>query len=104
MHHNREMGMNKGMNDQWRMYNNRESDYHMQPFKNRDMNPKHLDDMANDSNMDSKDIKKKKERGMSRLRMRRGPGRSGKLTKSGLDMQSFFKTKICPYLLSVPAG
>ena len=62
---------------------------------------KYMDDMPMDQNQDSRDIKKKKERGMSRLRMRRGPGRSGKLTKSGLDMQSFFKTKICPYLLSV---
>ena len=60
-----------------------------------------MDDMPMETNADSRDIKKKKERGMSRLRMRRGPGRSGKLTKSGLDMQSFFKTKICPYLLSV---
>ncbi len=42
----------------------------------------------------------KKKRGMSRLRMRRA-GKGGKLTKNGLDMQSFYKTKICPYLLAV---
>lgn len=84
--------------DQWRNFGR--SDMPMDPSRYREQG-KYMDDMPMDTNPDSRDIKKKKERGMSRLRMRRGPGRSGKLTKSGLDMQSFFKTKICPYLLSV---
>ena len=85
--------------DQWRPFVRQDGP--MEQSRYRDQN-KYMDDMPMDQNQDSRDIKKKKERGMSRLRMRRGPGRSGKLTKSGLDMQSFFKTKICPYLLSVP--
>ena len=84
--------------DQWRSFGR--SDMPMEGNRYRDQG-KYMDDMPMETNADSRDIKKKKERGMSRLRMRRGPGRSGKLTKSGLDMQSFFKTKICPYLLSV---
>lgn len=91
------MGQRPG-GDQWRNFGR--SDMGMEQNRFRDQG-KYMDDMGMDTNPDSRDIKKKKERGMSRLRMRRGPGRSGKLTKSGLDMQSFFKTKICPYLLSV---
>lgn len=91
------MGQRSG-GDQWRNFGR--PDMGMEQNRFRDQG-KYMDDMGMDTNPDSRDIKKKKERGMSRLRMRRGPGRSGKLTKSGLDMQSFFKTKICPYLLSV---
>lgn len=74
------------------------------PFTNIDMNAMHDQD---DDGAKIEGVKKeggsdldKKKRGMSRLRMRRA-GKGGKLTKNGLDMQSFYKTKICPYLLAV---
>jgi len=100
-HPGRDQFMNQrgggGPGDQWRQFGRPEGPADPNRFREQ----KYMGDMEMDTNPDSRDIKKKKERGMSRLRMRRGPGRSGKLTKSGLDMQSFFKTKICPYLLSV---
>lgn len=90
-------------NDQWRGFppSSAGGDMGRGMYNPNNNQNKYMDEMPMEQNADSRDIKKKKERGMSRLRMRRGPGRSGKLTKSGLDMQSFFKTKICPYLLSV---
>lgn len=74
------------------------SEPYSKPFTPRDQN---ASPDQHDIDGPEKDMNKNKKRGMSRLRSRRGPGRSGKLTKSGLDMQSFYKTKICPYLLAV---
>lgn len=73
-----------------------------QPFTVRDSNSG-FQNPQQDQDMPEKEIKKEasNKRGMGRLRARRGAGRSGKLTKAGLDMQSFYKTKICPYLLAV---
>lgn len=73
------------------------------PFNNVDTNiPSNFeqDTKIEGVKKEGHDDRDKKKRGMSRLRMRR-TGRGGKLTKNGLDMQSFYKTKICPYLLAV---
>lgn len=48
----------------------------------------------------SKNIKKDHKMTSFLARRRKGVGKSGKLTKGGLDLQSFYKTKICPFLLS----
>ena len=74
------------------------------PFNQVDMNASKIPAKAEDPNakpdQPSKQVTKKGKKGMGRLRMRRG-GRRGKLTRTGLDMQSFYKTKMCPYLLAV---
>jgi len=77
------------------------------PFKQIDMNS-FGDDQSTGGNGVSKfskginkgDDDKKHKMSSFLARRRKGVGKSGKLTKGGLDLQSFYKTKICPFLLA----